>query len=293
MKAKQLLVASTRPPWEKSTTSLSLAVSPPSILVHLTEYVAKTFTGGPSGALLASRLASSRAAPSVLLVEAGREADDLATRSLTTRYISWAVKPDLNWGYKTVPQKYAKNRILDQPRGKALGGSTNNNFCVWTTPPKGDLEEWATRMNDELFGWPNGRTLLNEIEAYELDCSPSDTSRFDKYVRVSKAAHRTTGKVTAEYSTIVDKGFSNLLDAMTAYGWPANLDMNSGEPIGHGLIPSAADNLRYRLTASAAYLAQPPSNLEIRSLTQVAKILFQGVRAVGIETVQGDSKSGI
>lgn len=193
--------------------------------------------GGPSGALLASRLALCKAAPSILLLEAGGDADDLMTRSLATRWISWATKPELNWGYNTVPQKYLKGRIIDQSRGKGLGGSTTINFCIWTTPPKGDLEEWAARLGDDFFEWKNSGVLINGIEAYDtkhLSISEAGASGLSKYVQVLNKTHGTAGKVTAEYSDLVDKGSAVILDAMTAYGWPAKSDLNSGDPIGHG-----------------------------------------------------------
>lgn len=131
---------------------------------------------------------------------------------------------------------------------------------------------------------------MESIEAYNTKQSVSDSARMpglENYVQIADGSHGNMGKVTAEFSQIVDKGSASFLNAMAAYGWQANPDLNSGDPIGHGLIPSFSQNLKYRLTASAAYLTKPPTNLEIRCLTQVSKVLFEGKRAVGVETTEG------
>jgi len=83
---------------------------------------------GPAGCLLSSRLAKTKAKPSVLLIEAGPGSNPADVDWLTDRYMTFAQQPTLNWQYKTVPQKHLNDRIIDYSRGRGLGGSTNINF---------------------------------------------------------------------------------------------------------------------------------------------------------------------
>jgi hypothetical protein len=69
-------------------------------------------------------------------------------------------------------------------------------------------------------------------------------------------------------------------------GLKTNQDVNSGDPLGMG-IGSVCIYEGRRLTASIAYLSQPPSNLTICTDSTVAKILFAGQKATGVKTIDG------
>ena len=86
---------------------------------------------GPAGCLLSSRLAKTKAKPSVLLIEAGSGSNPADVDWVADRYLTFAQHPSLNWQYKTVPQKYLNDRIIDYSRGRGLGGSTNINFGMF------------------------------------------------------------------------------------------------------------------------------------------------------------------
>jgi choline dehydrogenase-like flavoprotein len=69
-------------------------------------------------------------------------------------------------------------------------------------------------------------------------------------------------------------------------GLETNADVNSGNPLGMGMGTVCIHNGR-RLTASTAYLSEPPANLTILSNSGVGKILFDGKRAIGVQTLDG------
>ena len=48
-----------------------------------------------------------------------------------------------------------------------------------------------------------------------------------------------------------------------------------------------------RVTASTAYLSNAPPNLTIKTNTTVDRILFEGNKAVGVETKGSNSKSAV
>lgn len=67
---------------------------------------------------------------------------------------------------------------------------------------------------------------------------------------------------------------------------PLTKDLNSGNPIGMGLAPSTyANGLRF--SAAEAYLDDAPKNLTVIPDVAVSRVLFEGKKAIGIETSEG------
>lgn len=73
------------------------------------------------------------------------------------------------------------------------------------------------------------------------------------------------------------------------FGWKINPDLNSGDPIGVGLGPATAKEGR-RVTAKTAYLDRLSGDgkVEIRTGWKVARVLVEGGRAVGVESIDGE-----
>lgn len=69
-------------------------------------------------------------------------------------------------------------------------------------------------------------------------------------------------------------------------GLTTSQDVNSGDPLGMGMGSVCIHEGR-RLTASIAYLSQPPSNLTIWTDSAVAKVLLTGQKATGVKTTDG------
>src|ERR1700712_3329046 len=67
---------------------------------------------------------------------------------------------------------------------------------------------------------------------------------------------------------------------------PINLDINSGNPLGVGIVP-VFEAHGYRTTSASANLKDTPKNLIIWTDATVGKIIFEGVRAIGVETTNG------
>ncbi|GFS86031.1 oxygen-dependent choline dehydrogenase [Nephila pilipes] len=100
---------------------------------------------GAAGSVVASRL-SEKPCVSVLLLEAGKAGPSLTDIPGFTRGF-WG--SDLNWDYKTVPQKntgnaYTKNEIT-YPQGKVMGGTTIFSFLLYTRGNKKDYEDWESQ----------------------------------------------------------------------------------------------------------------------------------------------------
>lgn len=82
--------------------------------------------GGTAGCVLASRLKQGDTSLSILLIEAG---PDVSKHPLVPDGGKYALLlgTEINWNYRTVPQKHLGGHILSNHAGKALrGGSAIN-----------------------------------------------------------------------------------------------------------------------------------------------------------------------
>ncbi|KKY20450.1 putative glucose-methanol-choline oxidoreductase [Diplodia seriata] len=234
---------------------------------------------GPAGATLASRLAKTAAKPKVLLLEAGGDNTEPSTLYLAHRFTT-LMTDGMNWGYKTVPQEHLNGREVDYSRGKGLGGSSGINFACYTVGPRDDYEEWARQVGDESYNWTNAARRYQALEDYNYTDVPA---KYKKFVAPRKEAHGDKGPLQLEIS----KGAwewsieENYEAAQQAIGLKPNLDINSGNPLGIGVVPSTSRN-SIRSTAKTAMLADAPSNLTILTNKPVEKVVFEGKRAVGV-----------
>ncbi|KXT06025.1 hypothetical protein AC578_1269 [Pseudocercospora eumusae] len=239
---------------------------------------------GPAGSCLASRLASTSSSPSILLLEAGIAKDESNTELLADRWTAAMKFPDSVESDRTIPQKWLNNRSINYSRGKVLGGSTAINMCAYTVGPKDDYERWAEMVGDESFGWENVTRIRKEkLEDFDGDVG----EEYVDYAKPDMRVHGTGGNVSVSYPKVWERPLIVQLDAAKASGLGFNLDGNSGNPLGLASVPSTAKNGR-RVTAVKASLESAPSNLTIRAVSPVVKILFDGKKAVGVRLASGE-----
>jgi len=231
---------------------------------------------GPAGSAVAARLAKSPKQPKVLLIEAGTENADNSLRIDGERWITF-MNPELNWGYKTTPQKDAHDRVVDYSRGRGLGGSSAMNFGVFAAGARDDYEEWARIAGDDSFKWENVQKRLKSLESFHADLPEA----YQKYVGAKKSDHGSEGRLNVGYATEWEKDVVPVLDAFEEAGWPMNPDHNSGNPI--GMAACINSSYRGRRTTAADLLKGHPSNLTILTNTIVDRLIVQDKRVVGVE----------
>ncbi len=103
---------------------------------------------GSSGCTLAARLADSGKAR-VLLLEAGSRNDSLMVR-VPMAWHPASESPRFGWGYHTEPEAAMHDRVLHQPRGKLLGGTSSINGMMYSRGNRGDYDGWKALG---LAGW--------------------------------------------------------------------------------------------------------------------------------------------
>lgn len=198
--------------------------------------------------------------------------------------------PNLNWQYKTVPQTHLNNRVLDYSRGRGLGGSTAINFAAYTVGPKDDYDRWAELVVDDFFNWENSVRRRKTFENYTFDVKDK---QYQKYYQPEKSLHGEDGELYVSVPDVWEDSMTTLLDAAEGVeGMGICKDINDGVAFGLGAVPATAKAGR-RETAATAFLKDVPKNLEIVSETIVQKVLFEGTRAVGVLTNNGECKKGV
>ncbi|KAF8931571.1 hypothetical protein EDD21DRAFT_406771 [Dissophora ornata] len=103
--------------------------------------------GGSAGCVVASRLAEDPNVK-VLILEAGYS--DEIVSSKTPAFFILNIDSAVDWQFKTTPQVHAAGRVMKQPRGKLLGGTSSINAMMYHRGPASDYDEWESLGNP---GW--------------------------------------------------------------------------------------------------------------------------------------------
>jgi choline dehydrogenase len=226
--------------------------------------------GGAAGCVLASRL-SETADRSVLLLEAGPDLrapmpDDVRDGRRPTF--------DYDWGYLSEP--ISGGSVLSLFRGKLLGGcsSTNATFALRGHPA--DYDGWAAAGNT---GWSFADVLpyFCKLETDEdLGWAPWHGSSGPLPIRRYS---------DGELSDVARAALETLREC----GFPRIPDANQPGAVGLARIPV---NTRggERISTALAYLtlSEGRPNLTVRCDAEVAELILNGARAVGVRLLSGE-----
>ncbi|KAH7074888.1 hypothetical protein BKA63DRAFT_533899 [Paraphoma chrysanthemicola] len=257
---------------------------------------------GTAGAILANRLASNSSRPKVALLETGSKQDGNSLRHTYDRFATTFNQPTLDHGYASTPQSQFGGREIAQFRGRGLGGSTQTNFQLWSLGARDEFDAWAEAVQDDEWGFRSILESVKKIERLHVDLPEEWT----KYVKPSEAVHGFSGEVDVSIGGIVEPEAQYMIEAGIESGvsskstslksnrtdtpwYRLNLDQNDGDSIGIGLTPATTKN-GLRTTSASAYLDHKDlPNLTIITDTQVAKVLFNGCKATGVEDINGQT----
>jgi choline dehydrogenase-like flavoprotein len=218
----------------------------------------------------------------VLLLEAGPVPDGKYLYEPFHRYTPSALRPDLNWGYSTVPQKELGGRQIPYPRGKVLGGSSIFNFGVYLYGSQEDFNRWADLVGDDSWKWEQTKKSFHAIENYDFEAA----NQYPHLAKPDLKDHGSDGPVRVCLPPALEDGLEDSMKAVLANGEKLNLDANSGDPIGVSLFPNSYSK-DGRTTSANAHLIGAPDNLTVWTASPVHKLLFEGQKVIGIETEAG------
>ncbi|KAI0398125.1 alcohol oxidase-like protein [Xylariaceae sp. FL0594] len=238
--------------------------------------------GGTAGCIVASRLSDADPNLSVLVIEKGE--NNYNVPGVTTPAFAFSnISPG-----KTVTIHAARkeealaNRQLSLLAGAMLGGGSSINFMVYARAQRSDFDSWNTP------GWSAEDVLpyMRKLETYHGP-GPRDTHGHDGPIHVSEGRF-SVKKSQDDFTAAAEKlGLPEKDDLM-------DLDSNNG-------VQRA---LRYvspqgkRQDVAHAYLHPrlldgKHANLHVLVESEVARVIFDGNRATGVEYVQkkADSES--
>ena len=231
--------------------------------------------GGAAGSVLASRLAEN-ANTSVLLLEAGPDYPDPANlpddvKFGGTRYAE-AQDSIHNWALRgTITEEQGEIHVA---QGKVIGGGSSINGQAMQRGLPEDFDNWSDLGNDE---WSYTK-VLPFFRKTEQDLDIRDDF------------HGTDGPmpVRRRQSGPVPDIQSAFKAACLQDGFSATEDTNGANPAGVGVSPS--NNLDgVRMSAAMTYLGpmRHRLNLTVRGEVLVRKVLFDDLKAVGVEAESG------
>ena len=227
--------------------------------------------GGSGGCVLAARL-SEDAGVSVALLEAGGPNDRILNRVPTGAAVHIINRNACNWAFSTTPQAGLGGRVGYQPRGRGLGGSSAINAMVYLRGQREDYDDWAA---DGASGWS-----WTEVLPYFLKAENNE--------RGVSGWHGSGGPLNVADLRSPHPFAARFIEAAMQAGLPRNDDFAGETQEGVGFYQVTQKNGE-RWSVARAYLdpARARSNLHVETEALATRVVFEGMRAVGIEFVQG------
>jgi len=227
---------------------------------------------GSAGCVLACRLSES-GRHRVLLLEAGGK-DSNPWIHIPLGYARTFVNPKVNWMFDSEPEPNLNDRVMYQPRGKVLGGTSSINGMIYMRGNHADYDEWRQRGCE---GWDWESVLPYFRKAEDNERGESEFHGSGGPLRVSNQPYEwEIGRL--------------LLEACIQAGIPHNPDFNGAQQEGAGYYQTTTKDRR-RWSTAAAYLrpARKRQNLTIQTHAHATRVLLENGRAVGVEyrTPQG------
>jgi choline dehydrogenase len=221
---------------------------------------------GSAGCVLANRLSES-GRHRVLLLEAGGR-DSNPWIHIPLGYARTFCNPQVNWMFDSEPEKNLHNRVMYQPRGKVLGGTSSINGMIYMRGNHADYDEWRQRGCE---GWDWDSVLPYFRKAEDNERGESEFHGAGGPLRVSNQPYEwEIGKL--------------LLEACIQAGITPNCDFNGAHQEGCGYYQTTTKDRR-RWSTAAGYLrpARKRPNLVIRTHAHATRVLLRDSRAVGVE----------
>ena len=225
---------------------------------------------GSAGCVLANRL-SANPATRVLLLEAGGP-DRHPYIAIPRGHGKLLKDPRHTWYFGANDGAEASTPPEIWVRGKVLGGSSSVNGMIYIHGQPADYDSWEAQ-GAVGWGWNRMRQVFCAIEDHELGASETRGSGGPLHVSISR-----------EHSLACDA----VIAAGTELGVPARADINGEDQEGLGYTPQTVKAGR-RFSAARAFLhpARSRANLKIVTGAEAERIVFEGVRAVGIRYTRG------
>jgi len=232
---------------------------------------------GSAGAIVAARLSEDKSV-SVLLIEAGGSDKNIFIKMPTALGIPMNTRK-FNWGFKSEPERFLNDRIMNCPRGRVLGGSSSINGMVYVRGNPFDFDEW------EMLG-ANGWNFKNCLPYFK---------RVENHKIKNSMYTGNEGAVSISGGNNMKNPLYNaFIDSAIEAGYKKTEDYNGYQQEGFGQKFMNVDS-GIRASTSHAYLnpVKHRKNLTILSKSLVTKIIFKNKKACGVELTRNNKNYSI
>jgi choline dehydrogenase len=232
---------------------------------------------GPSGSVLAARLAANPQV-NVLLIEAGGS-DEVPEVTIPG---SWPqnLGSERDWAYVAEPNPHLNGRRIALNMGKVLGGGSSINVMVWARGHCDDWNRFAAEAGDPAWGYEAVLGIYRRIENWQ---GARDSRR-----------RGVGGPIFVETARDPQPVALAMVQAAGALGLPTFDSPNGVMMEGRGgvaLNDLTIENGR-RASVFQSYVSplRGQSNLTVLTHALVSKVIFRGTTAVGVEVIQGGQR---
>jgi len=226
---------------------------------------------GSAGAALAARLGEAETRK-VCVIEAGGA--DTHPFIHVPSFVAAAIgRKATNWRFATVPQRGMAGRQIPVPRGKVLGGSGSINGMVYFRGHPTDYDDWS---DAGCTGWSYAEVLPYFTRTEHNEDYPES---------VFHGAH---GPINVKLVPNPNQLNYSFMEALGALQFPACPDFNGPNPEGYGRRQGLIrDGQRESTAKNMLRPAMERGNVHVQTGAQVARVLVEEGRAIGIELTDG------
>jgi choline dehydrogenase len=231
---------------------------------------------GTAGCVLAARL-SQNPANKVLVIEAG-----IPDRNVWIHVPLGVGKLLTNnkyvWPFTTEPEPELHGQRIYTPRGKVLGGTSAINGMGWVRGDAIEFDRWRDELGNIGWGFSDILPYYKRIEDFPQG-DPELRGRGGPMKIIDRRGWSTDPLSEAYLAACVQSGI------------PENPDYNGRSFEGVGYLQQNSHRGR-RWTTASAYLnpIKKRANLTIATKATATCILFDGVRAIGVEYATGQQR---
>ncbi|CAG7828771.1 unnamed protein product [Allacma fusca] len=223
--------------------------------------------GGTAGCIVARRLADANF--HVLLLEAGGTPPPIQEIPTVTGQFVEQFHPDINFLYKTVPQRKLGFRRINTEAGKMLGGGSTHNSMAYQRGSPIDYDSWAELTGDDSWRYSRILKYYKKSENYMGNYTHSDQ-------------HGLGGPMT------ITSPYFKQRDVWLRAGEELSFPiLDSSGPQGIGFSPNENYmSFGRRVSTYSAYIKPVEESykkkLDIRRYSVVSKVLFEKHVARGV-----------